>query len=224
MRLSLGPNALHRLGCLPAVFCALMHARLRGVVLRVLDWVDDEQVVDRVIRAVVVEMVDVFTAPKRTADVLLHDVAVFEDITAVLPSVRMVGHTEHDVARCAMDVTTSAALHSIAVVAADELADASPVNRRLLAAPAGTESRLLPGCSFVMVREELPPFVVAGIATDRKCASASAGAHLRKAMPAQHVGLAVSKEGVTGDRLPATTRTNNVISHSYQYSRILGKE
>mgnify|MGYP006870802575 CR=1 FL=1 len=221
MPLSFGPNALHRLSRLSPVLFGLVNSRLRGVVLRVLYWIDDKQVLNRVVRPVMVKMVNVFLRAQRAANVLLHHVAVLQDVTPVLHGVRMFGHSQHHIA-LTVDVAALTALHAGAVVAVDELPNSALIDGGLLATSAGAHLRLLKGSPFVMVRQVLAALVVARIRRYRQCPSTAASALLRAPMAAKHVWLAVTKQGVSGDCLPATTRTNDVVSHSYQYSSILG--
>jgi len=103
-----------------SVLFGLWATDLRGVVLRVLDRVNDYQVVQPVVRTVMVQVVDMFVGIQEAADVLLHQVPVFHHVTAHRVRARVLGLPNQDVP-VLVHVPAFAALHSDAVVAGEEL-------------------------------------------------------------------------------------------------------
>lgn len=113
------PMSANGLGRFAPVLFGLRAADLRGVVFRVSHRVNDHQVFDAVVRAVVIDVVDVFVHLKKAANVLLHQVPVLKHVTAIRGRARVIGHPQQDVAEI-VHVPAFAALHSFRVVPADE--------------------------------------------------------------------------------------------------------
>lgn len=201
---------------------AVVNTWLRSVVLRVFQRVHDQEVVYRIVRAVMVKVVDVLAWPERAADVLLHHVAMFKHVAFVLHRIRVRRHSQHDVAHRGVDIAARSTFHSLAVVARDESLWTTMFHCGELSTATFTWIRSLPG-AFVVALYKPFPFLVAkiGAPSNRHAATASAWRCL-SSMPAKHVGLAVTKKVFGGDQLAASTRTSNIVSHSFQYSRILG--
>lgn len=137
---SFGPHSGHYFAVRFAPLKTLPNSRLRGVVLRVLDRIHDQQILNAVVGSVMVQVVNVLARAKQSTDVLLHHVAMLSDVA--LSSLGMGRHSKHDVAKV-VHVSTFAPFHPVAVVAGDE---AMLCGGHSTSTTAGTQRRRLLRC------------------------------------------------------------------------------
>ena len=151
-----------------------------------------------------IDVVNVFVLAKRTAELLLHDVAMLADVAFVTLGIRMPRHAKHHVTEV-VHVATISTLHPVGVVAGDKASRHAPACIGHLAASAG--ARLwFNGLPFLMALNITLAGLIAKVRTPFDAVAAAADAQRsRQLMAPENVRGFVPKQVLRGDFPAAAT-------------------
>lgn len=180
-----------------------------------------------IIRTVAILVVDMLMRFQRTAQDLLHDIAVLQDIATIFAGFRMIWHPQHDATGAGIDIAPRAALASPLGMACNKAPGFAMPDGGLLAATAFTDKRVYGWEASLLrfallltrfIRSDMPEvtedkacLMVAQVRTmgNRLAAAAFAKARHRVSMAAQDIGRLIPEQVFLRDRLAATASAQN---------------